>query len=152
MGNAFAYKIDYDASIAEDEKQIAALTNPVLVAAARFVDAAIARFPDSTSAQWSVLDLVIFDAEGQAERAAVFGLTLDDVRAWRVWMEGSGHNFGDFGATLGPEQPGDVRRGIAVADRWDGFYLCTEAERVAALKVHKTRLARHRRNKAKFGG
>lgn len=132
----FAYRIDYASAIAEDERTIAHLTDPLTIAAAAMLAIAAPRFPHFNA--WSVYSLVTTNPAN----AAAFGLAADDVRAWRVFS-GDG-----IAAEI---QPGDHRRGAELDAKWATFTVYTDLERADALKKARTALARHRRNATKWG-
>lgn len=139
---SFAYKIDYAASIAADEKEIAALSDPLAAAVAPVVSRDIASRPELRACGWCVLTFILTTPEERAARVTMLGLTEDDVRAMCVVR--------DVPIT-DDMQPGDFERGRALWERWESFPFVTEEERRSLLKLHKTRLARHRRNQEKYG-
>lgn len=141
----WGYAIDYDKEIAVDEKQVAQLTDSLTVLASQeLLPQAMKAYPGSVVSQWNIYQLLAYPAEGRRERAARFGLSMDDLRALSVY-----ENDDTFGEA--PE-PGDYRRGEAIGKQWADFPVYTEEQRVKALRGARAALARHRRNKAKHAG
>ncbi len=144
----WGYKIDYAKAIREDEARIAHLESPMCVRAARelLLEASLA-YPTWTS--WDVYGLITYKLSSIAERAAIFGLTLEDVRAWAFVAN---EERGIIWSVLGDEQKGDYARGQAIDDRLGchAFDVLSEKDRRAALSKARGALARHKRNAEKF--
>jgi hypothetical protein len=145
----WGYIIDYDKAIREDEARIAHLSSEASIRASReLLPEARAALPDFDG--WDVYYLVTYKPEGVAARAAVFGLTLEDVRAWAYLCDSQDDALW---ALVGDPQPGDYARGKAVDDRLGryAFDVWSEADRRRALSKAKAALARHKRNKDLYG-
>jgi hypothetical protein len=148
--SSFAYKIDYDKAIAEDEMEIARLTDPRLVA----VTAELLPHEHALGhGAVEVFAFVVGSPERRAIRAAIFKLTDADLCAVAMWydildaiddpMFVAGSSFATTAAALD--------RGKALAARLDGFHFMTEPERRKALSKARASLARHKRNREKHG-
>lgn len=148
--SGWGYSIDYPASIREDEARIAHLSSQACVRVAReLLPEASAAYPSHSN--WDAYQLVTYKPEGIEARAAVFGLTLADVRAWAYFVdEGREEVWG----VLGDEQKGDYAIGKVIDARLEGhaFEVYTEEARRKALIKARASLGRHKRNAEKFGG
>jgi hypothetical protein len=145
----WGYAIDYVKEIAADQARIAHLSSePCIRASRELLPEAQAAFPDF--ADWDVYYLITYKPEGVAARGAVFGLTLEDVRAWAYLYDSQDDALW---ALLGDHQPGDYARGKAIDARLGryAFDVWSEADRRKALAKAKAALARHRRNAEKHG-
>jgi len=139
----FGYKIDYDAAIAEDEKQIAQLSDPLTVLVSqKLLPAALKAYPDSLVSGWSLYELLAYPEEGRSERAEAFGLSLQALQAWGALLDDP-----DFGASA-PYDRQQHLRGEELDRIWSDFRVCAEPERLKALRGAKASLSRHRRNRA----
>lgn len=150
--SGFGYKIDYDRAIANDERMVARLTDPTLIAASATM----------TEAEWAIyetrhMDVVWWASMDPArtdERLAILGLTRDDARDMCLAIYNDGWDDPLFAASLGRIDPsaGNYRNGMDLAERFKDFYndLDRPAKRAECLRAAKTSLARHRRNKAKY--
>jgi hypothetical protein len=138
----WGYAIDYGKEIAADEKQVAQLTDPlVALVSQELLPRAMKAYPGSVPSQWNLYQLLAYPVEGRRERAARFGLSMDDLRALSVY-----ENDDTFGEV---PKPGDYARGEALGKQWADFPVYTEEQRVKALRGARAALARHKRNKAK---
>jgi hypothetical protein len=151
FGSSFAYPIDYAASIAVDERALAQLTDPRLIAAAPHLDREIAEHPELASHRWCIWTLCVIRPETRAERMALFGLTEDDLRAMAYAREYCSGMTIDEPSLTAEIQPGDWQRGRALWAKWEKLDLMTETERRTKVKLHKARLARHKRNQERYG-
>lgn len=141
----WGYAIDYDKEIAEDERLIAQLTDPLTVLVSQeLLPRALKAYPGSIASEWTLYQLLAHPVEGRVERAALFGLSMDDLRALSVY-----ENDDAFGEA---SKPGDYPRGEVLGKQWADFPVYTEDQRAEALRVARAALARHRRNKAKSAG
>lgn len=148
---SFVYKIDYDASIAADEKALASVTDPRLIAAAPQFERELAEHPEWANYGFCVWTFCIIRPEARAERMALFELTEDDLRAMAHVRDYRDRVTVDDPSLTAEIQPGDWQRGRALWAKWEEFHFMTERQRLAEVKLHKTRLARHRRNREKNG-
>lgn len=162
MGNPWAHKIDYDRSIADDEREIAALSDPVAIAVSADLT------PEEQSAyfgggfHWDVADFVLSawgNPEHAERRLAMLGLSRQDIVDYVHTVESDpisraekapileGYDFADAVTR------GAYARGREIAKRLDGFhwYITTPEKRAERIKKAKANLARHKRNQAKFG-
>lgn len=132
--NSWGYAIDYDKAIAEDEKAIAMYER--IIAGRWFLPAG-----QSSCFLWelALLDETI---------AAGLDLSRADLANLAAYMEAN--------LPIADESGRDwYSRGEEIDQRLQELcpdMLLTEEKAREALKFHKTRLARHKRNKAKFGG
>ena len=148
--NRWSYSIDYDKAIAEDERAIARLSSPECVRVSRvLLPAALAAYPQSTWSDWDVYHLVTYAPDGLEGRAAAFGLSLADARAWAFFCD---EGREEIWTVLGDEQAGDYAKGRAIDARLDrcAFDVLPEDKRKKALAKAKASLARHKRNKSKW--
>lgn len=147
----WAYNINYDVEIAKDEQEIAYLSGDACKAFAAVVEARHAA-GDPYAQQMQTADVLFY----APELHAVLGLTTDEARALFVALDADKERIPSL---YGAPQPGDFKVGNAVADRkapngvddLHRWYVPRETARVADLKQAKARLARHKRNKAKYG-
>lgn len=162
MGNPWAHKIDYDRSIADDEREIAALSDPVAIAVSADLT------PEEQSAyfgggfHWDVADFVLSawgNPEHAERRLAMLGLSRQDIADYVFHAVNDPHSRNalaplmegyDYAAAV---TRGAGARGREIAKRFDGFhwYITTPAKRAERIKKAKASLARHKRNQAKFG-
>lgn len=136
MNNRFSYKIDYDAEIAEDERNIA-WCNKI---AALVPPAAERNCVHTTPAELALLC------------PEPFGLDATELNALRAYLD-PGDPYSDY-----PEyedRPGETVAGRAVFERIEkewGSDVIPSPERFKRLrKAYRNDLTRHRRNKEKFG-
>jgi len=145
----WGYAIDYAKEIAADQARIAHLSSEACIRASReLLPEASAAFPDFSD--WDVYYLITHKPEGIELRAAVFGLTLEDIRAWAYLCDSQDDALW---AVVGDHRPGDYARGQAVDARFSRyvFDVWPEAARRRALSKAKASLARHKRNAEKHG-
>jgi hypothetical protein len=143
MKNPFSFRIDYAASIKDDERLIDELTDPRVVAAAPLFEAMLpAMAPEFRAKQVNVGTFIFGSLEGAPERAAIFGLTWVEAAAWFL-----GSDYGHANYTREMEL-----RGEELHAKLGHLRIMSEADRLAALKQAKASLARHRRNATKFPG
>lgn len=151
--SGFGFKIDYDRAIADDERMIAKLTDPALIAASATM----------TDAEWvtyeehrvDVIWWAALDPARTAERLAIVGLTLKEAHDLLFATYNDDVNADDmlraaFGAV--DVNAASYRNGEDLGKRFEEFHrdLHRPAKRAEHLKAYKARLARHRRNKAKY--
>lgn len=147
----FGFKINYDRAIADDERMIAKLTDPALIAASDTM----------TDAEWTTYDghnvdviwWAAMDPSRTAERLAIVGLTLKDAHDMLFATYNLDRDAPIFVAAYGAldVNAASYRNGQDVAKRFEEFHfdLHRPEKRAEHLKAYKARLARHRRNKAK---
>jgi hypothetical protein len=146
--SGWGYKINYAASIRDDEARIAHLTSHVCILIAReLLPEAQLAYPTFTN--WSVYFIITHKVDGVLERAARLGLTREDVRAWAYVVSDDRSALWDV---LGDTQKGDHTRGRVIDDRFDlyAFDVLSETDRRKALSKARASLARHKRNAEKF--
>jgi hypothetical protein len=145
--NPWAFKIDYDRAIQDDEKLITRLESPALLACiADFLPEEWENVKQGYcySAPFVILNTYhLLGLDRAILRASFFGLSADDARALCFYV------FSNYDGFLGQAQPGDYARGEEIAKMWQDFRVMSEEDRVKRLKHTKTSLARHRRNKSK---
>lgn len=151
--NPWSRKIDYVAAIADDEREIARLSDPVFIALiASMTDGELAALKNGyrVDAFW-----LLADEKLGVERARIMGLSGTEVAQAFVSSEGDVEALDAAAARHDPSvrfEAGErYRNGVALADKLHEMVLCTEEQRVAGLKRAKASLARHRRNQAKYG-
>lgn len=145
----WGYSIDYAATIREDEARVAHLSSEACVRVSReLLPEASAAWPAFSS--WDAYLLVTYKPEGMEARAAVFGLTIADVRAWAYFTDETRE---DVWRDLGDAQKGDYAIGKAISGRLDHytFEVYSEEGRRKALTKAKAALSRHKRNAEKHG-
>jgi len=155
--NAFAFRIDYAKAIADDERQIAHLGSPAMVALAPMTRRLVELVPDSRVEMWDIFSWLTMVPDQRARVMACLGLTEDDACAWSVhrdWyapdparpplVDVSGWDIADVRAA--------VARGKEVEARFnsDAFPLYSEERRVELFRLARASLARHRRNQKKY--
>jgi len=139
----WGYKLDYDKAIAEDLRCIALIENQ-LVLAASFTER------DLDALSRGFIDIHSYVALDPERAARVMQLELSDIYDYLV--------FSDYEEPESHELlPGWYQRGEAVwrtlEQRYDNMFSGNSLGRIKrALSKYKASLARHRRNKAKFGG
>jgi hypothetical protein len=139
----WGHAIDYDKEIAADEKLVVQLTDPLTIFVSQeLLPQAMQAYPGSIASQWSFYQLLAHPVEGRRERAARFGLSMDDLRALSVYEN-------DDAFDEAPK-PGDYARGEVLGKQWEDFPVYTEEQRTKALRGARAALARHKRNKAKY--
>lgn len=149
--SGWGYALDYAKEIAADEALIAHLTSDAVVHAARtLIPQAQLDRPNWDLSSIFVFGLITYKAEGLLDRAAIFGLSREDMRAFVDAYDDRATS--EVWDVVGDPVPGDYARGRKIAARFDNFDLYTEPRRVKALKHARTALARHKRNRAKWGG
>jgi len=138
--------IDYDKEIAQDEKNIADMSNPLTALVSReLLPAALKAYPESTVESWSLYHILAYPVVGRRERLERFGLSMDDLRAWANVLDDR-----EFGEEL-PHNRASFKRGDELARQWEWFQVMSEPTRLKVLRGAKASLARHKRNKEKFG-
>lgn len=159
MRSPWAFKIDYDRSIAEDEREIAALSNPVAIAVSADLTPEEQEACFGGGFQWDLAHFVLRvwgDREHADRRLAMLGLsrqdladyvydTVSDMEDFAPLMEGYDvHAMWERGAHA---------RGREIAKRFEGlhWYIMPPEKRADCVKKAKASLARHRRNQAKYG-
>lgn len=151
----WGYKLDYDKEIAADEKLIAQLTR--IIESGWFHPATMIKdgAARDISNYWVGLTALVF--MDVARVAPQLGLSLADLSdlAYAIDHEFSCPQLDGSVVELPEEvQPGAYKRGKVIADRivalWEGD-LYPEAMAQKVLKKAKTDLARHKRNKLKYG-
>ena len=110
----------------------------VITVAQKLLPEAKLSYPDFSS--WDVYYLITYKVEGMAERAAVFGLTLDDVRGMALVSDERNDAVWDV---VGDDVPGDYTRGEKASARLNhhAFELYTEDQRKKALSKARTALS-----------
>ncbi len=147
MSQGWGFPIDYDKEIAADQARVAHLSSELSIRISReLVPDFIAAYPS-----YGLLEpyrLITYKIDGLAERSAVLGLTLEDVRAWAYFCD---EDRLEVWGLLGDEQKGDYARGAAIDKRFDYrvFETYTEEKRKKALSKARADLSRHKRNKEK---
>lgn len=132
----WGYKIDYDREIALDLENIACAERHLPLAAA-LSDEERAAGPEHVNIAW-------FLAADREARAPLLGLTQEQASEL-LWLWDIDHDSTVL------ERPGWYRRARDQEKRLEkefGGYIQRDA--AAAIKAHKVRLARHRRNKDKY--
>lgn len=149
MAKGWGYAIDYDKAIAYDLKQIADLESPEQLAVSASIHAKSDVHLDAAS--WCVWEHgrgVLPTAEIIA-RGALLGLTVEHISALDR-ADSQGFLPADF-----PKVPYTWANMKAAEDRLkelDFLQFIDEKARKSALSKARADLARHKRNKAKFGG
>jgi hypothetical protein len=141
----FGRAIDYGKEIALDQARIAHLSSEACIRASREL---LPETPFRGFDAWSVYHLITYKPDGLELRAAVFGLTLSDIRAWAYFCYSQDDALW---AVLGKRQLDDFTHGqnVDACFGHDVFEVLTEGNRRFALSKAKASLARHRRNAEK---
>lgn len=141
----WGYAIDYDKEIVEDERRVAMYDSEMAKAIAASLT------PEETayrSLTW--WDWLFYKPESVSVRSAIVGVhdeelpglilinDLGSLPEWMVQIEDK-------------RKPGDAARAREIAKRLDAIEILSEELRVKLLHKAKTDLARHRRNKEKYG-
>jgi hypothetical protein len=151
----WGFKLDYDKEIASDEKLIVQLTRIIengWFHPTAMIKDGISR--DISTYSISLTALVFMDVARVASQLALSLADLSDL-AYAADHEFSCPQLDGSVVELPEEvQPGAYKRGAAIADRlttlWEGD-LYPEALVQKVLKKAKAGLARHKRNKLKYG-
>jgi len=140
----FGRAIDYDDAITMDTRRIAQLTDPLAALVSQhLLPTALTHYPRLSSEQFDLYAVIAYPSQGRAERAALFGLSADDLRDWAAVRDDP-----DFGEDY---TSANCRHGEQIERQWADFPVCTEVQRIAWLKKARASLARHVRNKALYG-
>ncbi len=137
----WAYRVNYDREIAEDLKQIAIAERHIPLAAV---------LTEEERAQGEFhLPIVSFLFLNVGQRAPLLGLSATDIAdLW--WF--CDLRDGYYGYTALEPDKGWYSRGEAIDKRLTEQYdLYVQRDPLLRIKKLRTRLSRHRRNKAKFG-
>lgn len=143
--SGFGYAIDYAKAIAEDERVIAYLSSPGAALIGPVADAHLAEYGSPAR---SILDLCYVDRTLGA-KLGISDAALRGMAAWADWQEepwGAGEP-GDYPAAFAAWKTESVEPGVP----WERFDPVGEGQRIAWLKRAKASLARHKRNREKFG-
>lgn len=147
MSNPWAFKIDYDKSIAEDERVIDAYGSVAAAAASMSLTQDELIWLDESGAYDAVGFLFAYE-DTFAARLTMLGVTeaeafdlatfreVEDIPWVFVWL-------GDY------MTPGCYLRGKAIDKRLELIPVVPEARRLDILKRARAALSRHRRNKAR---
>lgn len=160
MGSPFAFKIDYAASIAQDEALIALYSSPVAIAIAAEYCAedevrALAHGGGLCDGPWFLFG----DPARLRARMAAAGLSVEDVATYAHRGDGFATGDAEIDARVA------ALRGLTGRPAWDAekagdemwvriseLPVGPEERRVRLLRKAKASLARHKRNAAKYGG
>lgn len=145
----WGYAIDYDKEIAIDAAEVARLESPVQRAVSAMTTGETKYIHDDVP-QWLLFDGSALSAEQVRSRATVLGMSDQDIRDLAAFCE-----FEDClpAALAGDASPNWYTRGKAICDQLETHQLrlVPEQARKTALRHAKSNLARHRRNKSKYG-
>lgn len=144
----WGYSINYAEAVAEDEKRLASLTNPVAIAVSAEMSAEeMAWLHDGHRFDpvWFALSV----PERTEVRRALLGLTREEMVSMITCLDG---DYGPLAtAWLGvcyPEAPGSYKRSDAAWKRLEDLddHIFTADDRKRRLAKAKASLARHKRN------
>jgi hypothetical protein len=165
--STWGYKLDYDREIAEDEKEIARLSDSRLVA---LIASMTEEERDWLAKGYQVNAYTLLtDRRGEAREQTlrVLGLSRHDLGMLAWYGEGLDDGDADINNAIDeflichraqPQLPNAVQvarqkqNKALLSDLFDNLTMITEAARLDTLKKIKMRLTRHRRNKAKWSG
>jgi hypothetical protein len=160
MANPFAFAIDYDRSIAQDQREIAHYDSDALKRLTPMMPR-LQEVCEANGYPLSACDLYAWITsipEQRAEVMAIVGLTEADMTDWTVlheWIPDPARKpTVDTSSWAWADVLAARDRGQAIEARFgrDAFPLEPEERRVKLLARAKANLARHKRHQAKFPG
>ena len=142
----FGYKIDYDKSIADDEREIALYeSTAVKIFSATLNEQEIEWVTRSPTTAFFIM---MHSTHKQDVRLQALGITLRDLACAAFYED----HTPSIPLSTGPIGGGpDFRNGQAASAILDAVPILTSETRKSWLKKAKARLARHKRNKLEHG-